>query len=112
MFAPDAAERKRYGNTVHSLPALIRNAGLSQALHFVRSRRKAECDLVLDHLASQLARVDPTIRDRESLLNRVRLAELGKYLRLTQEALACVHWYKRFVQGELGVESSDDGADR
>ena len=33
------------------------------------------------------------------------------YLRLTQEALACVNWYKRFVQGVLGVEASEQGDD-
>jgi CRISPR-associated protein Cmr5 len=110
-------QQKRYGSTVHGLPALIRNAGLSQALHFVLSRKHDEAKKVLQHLAAQLKRVDARIdtqRDGgvDGLLDSVRKADLGMYLRLTQEALACVNWYKRFVQGVLGVEASDEGDDR
>lgn len=111
------SEPKRYGSTVHGLPALIRNAGLSQALHFVLSRKHEESKRVLKHLAAQLKRVDAKIdTEREDdgvdgLLDSVRKADLGMYLRLTQEALACVNWYKRFVQGVLGVEASEQGDD-
>jgi len=108
-YGPNSSERKSYGSMVHSLPALIRNAGLSQALHFVKSRDKKEVTLVLQHLAEQLTRVDSTINESaDKLLEVVRTAELGKYLRLTQEALACINWYKRFVQGELKVSAGDE----
>lgn len=100
-------KRRRYGATVHGLPALIRNAGLSQALHFVQSRNKSETGRVLEHLAIQLRRADTGIKDANGLLRAVREADLGRYLRFTQEALACVNWYKRFVQGELKVDPSD-----
>lgn len=103
----DSPKRKRYGATVHGLPALIRNAGLSQALHFVLSRNKEEVRWVLEHLADQLKRVDGSIRDADTLLKSVREAELGRYLRLTQEALSAVNWYKRFVQGVLKVEAGE-----
>lgn len=103
---------KRYGAMVHGLPALIRNAGLSQALHFVLSRNNDESKRLLDHLAAQLAATDKGIRDakggRDALLRAAREAEVGRYLRLTQEALACVTWYKRLVKGVLGVEASED----
>lgn len=108
-YNSDSSERKRYGATVHGLPALVRNAGLSQALHFVKSRNKPETTKVLEHLAEQLSRVDPAIESVDKLLDVVRTAELGKYLRLTLEALACINWYKRFVQGELKVSAADEG---
>ncbi len=115
----DNPKRKLYGSTVHGLPALIRNAGLSQALHFVRSRGKPETETyrVLAHLAAQLKRVDGTITVKDDLgdvsemLASVRGADLGRYLRLTQEALACVNWYKRLVQGELKVDASEQDAE-
>jgi CRISPR-associated protein Cmr5 len=93
---------------VHAMPALLRSAGLSQALHFVRSRPNDDQALLLEHLAAQLRRVDPKIQSTEALLDAVRRAELGDYLRLTHEALACVSWYRRFVQGELNVDPGED----
>jgi CRISPR-associated protein Cmr5 len=100
--------RRKYATIVHSMPALLRSAGLSQALHFVKSRKDENQRLLLVHLAAQLKRVDATITNEEKLLEAVRTAPLSKYLRLTQEALACVTWYRRFVQGELRIEAGDD----
>ncbi len=89
------------------MPALLRSAGLSQALHFIHSRKDKDQRLFLDHLAKQLSRVDDKIDSGNTLLAKVRDANLSVYLRLTQEALACVVWYRRFVQGELGVEAGE-----
>lgn len=36
-----AEQKKKYASIVQAMPALIRSAGLSQALHFVLSRRRA-----------------------------------------------------------------------
>ncbi len=102
-----AARQKKYASIVHAMPALLRSAGLSQALHFVLSRKERDQQIFLDHLASQMTRVDPQIVNRATLLDKVRSAELSAYLRLTQEALACVVWYRRFVQGELGLDAGD-----
>jgi CRISPR-associated protein Cmr5 len=98
---------KKYGSIVHTMPSLLRSAGLSQALHFVASRKNAHQRLLLDHLALQLVRVDPKIKDASSMLAAVRGADLSMYLRLTNEALACATWYRRFVQGELGVQPGE-----
>ena len=118
------AERVKYRSTIKSLPALVRSAGLSQALHFVYSRAtpskpgvKPWNRKLLAQLAEQLARVDPALvvagREAEDgpLLDAVRKAELATYLRFTQEALASISWYVRFVQGELTGEedSNHDG---
>lgn len=106
------ADRKKYGTIVHSLTPMLRTAGLSQALHFVSARNNAAQEQLLDHLALQLRRVDASITDRGSLLRVAREAPLSKYLRVTQEALRCMNWYRRFVQGELKVEAGDDEDDR
>ncbi|WP_437677259.1 type III-B CRISPR module-associated protein Cmr5 [Sorangium sp. So ce131] len=110
---PDEKRRKKYGGMVHRLPALVRSAGLSQALHFVASRKADAQTIILDHLAAQLRHIDASIQGGEELLHAVRRAKLPKYLTLTREALACVDWYRRLVQGELGIEAGeqDDGTD-
>lgn len=104
----DESRKKKYASIVYAAPALLRSAGLSQALHFILSRRKNKADdgpkVFLDQLAAQLGRVDKKIVSSDALLARVRTAELADYLRLTQEALACVTWYRRFVQGVLEIE--------
>jgi CRISPR-associated protein Cmr5 len=109
----EKADRDKYGSIVHAMPALVRSAGLSQALHFVRSRKSAEKPYLhlLKHLATQLRRIDDGITDEDKLLTTVREAALPKYLRLTNEALACITWYRRFVQGELGIEAGESDAD-
>jgi CRISPR-associated protein Cmr5 len=92
------------------LPVLIRTAGLCQALHFVRSRKdEVVRGALLLHLACQLKRVDPEIRDVESLLGRIRGASLGSYLWLSREAMATIEWYSRLSQSELKVERTDEG---
>jgi CRISPR-associated protein Cmr5 len=101
-------KRKKYASMVHAMPALLRNAGLSQALHFVSSRKDETQWELLDHLAVQLKRVDPNIKNKESLLDESRKAKLSVYLRLTHEALACVNWYRRLVQGELQIEAETE----
>lgn len=100
-------DRKKYASIVHAMPALLRSAGLSQALHFVLSRKSEPQRAFLDHMAAQLRRANQAIRGRDALLGAVRSAEMTAYLRLSREALACVDWYRRFVQGELGIAAGE-----
>jgi CRISPR-associated protein Cmr5 len=106
------AEKNKYGTIVHALTPMLRTAGLSQSLHFVFARKSTAQKLLLDHLAAQLRRTDPAVTNQGALLKRAREAKLSDYLRLTQEALRCMNWYRRFVQGELKVEASDEADDR
>jgi CRISPR-associated protein Cmr5 len=103
----DEGRRKKYASMVHAMPTLLRSAGLSQALHFVASRSDENQRELLAHFAAQLRRVDGTIVGTAELLDRVRGANLSLYLRLTNEALACATWYRRFVQGMLKIEAGD-----
>jgi CRISPR type III-B/RAMP module-associated protein Cmr5 len=99
----------KYASMAHKLPALLASAGLCQALHFVGTRGDDQRKLI-DHLATQLKRTDPTITSAEKLLARARDADLALYLRLTEEAIACAAWYRRMVQAVLKMEAT--GADR
>lgn len=100
--------RKVYGAMAQKLPALIRSAGLCQALHFVKSRGKDPLNQLLDHLGGQLRRVDSTISDRESLCRRARESSVAHYVWLTREVLASVSWYGRLARSEWGVDPTDD----
>lgn len=106
------ADRKKYGTIVHAVTSMLRTAGLSQSLHFIHARNNPAQGKLLEHLAAQLKRTDSAIRSPDTLLRRAREADMSTYLRLTQEALQCVNWYRRFVQGELKVFASDQADDR
>lgn len=95
--------RKQYGAMAQKLPVLLRTAGLCQALHFVKSRKKDPFNLLLDHLAVQMQRAHREITDAASLCGAVRHADLSTYLWLSREALASAEWYARLAQSELGV---------
>lgn len=104
-------EQKKYGSMAHKLPVLIRAAGLAQALQFVESRGDKQQKLLLQHLAVALDFKDddddemPTAKLK--LLKSIRTAELSTYMRLTQQALAALQWYKRFAQSVLNVEAAE-----
>ncbi len=106
-------EKKKYATMVYKLPSLLQTAGLCQTLHFAQSRDEPNAKLLLDHLAKQLQRVNASITDSKTLLERARKADLGEYLALTDEAMACAAWYRRLVQGVLAIDpaDADQGAD-
>lgn len=130
--AENSSGRKRYGSLALKLPALVRTAGLCQALHFLQSRNDGgAARTLLVHLAGQLKRVDPkiagvevvedgaeggTAEGREQavlqvidrLLHRIRCAELRDYLRLSREAVAVGNWYSRLTRSVLKVEPGDE----
>jgi CRISPR/Cas system CMR-associated protein Cmr5 small subunit len=102
-------DRKVYGAMALKLPALIRGAGLCQALHFVKSRKKDPLNKLLDHLSGQLTRVDSKITSMDSLCERARQADVSGYVWLTREALASVTWYGRLARSEWGIVPGDEG---
>jgi CRISPR type III-B/RAMP module-associated protein Cmr5 len=105
-------DRTLYGSMAQKLPALIRAAGLCQAIHFVKSRQKPVLENLLSHLADQLKRIDTEIKGVESLCTRVREADLAHYVWLTREALAAVSWYGRLARSEWGVLPGDGDTNR
>ncbi|HEX3555845.1 MAG TPA: type III-B CRISPR module-associated protein Cmr5 [Thermoanaerobaculia bacterium] len=107
----DKADQRVYGSMAQKLPALIRTAGLCQALHFVKSRGKDPLKTFLWHLSQQLHRVDPDIADMESLCTQARTAGLAHYVWLTRETLASVTWYARLSRSEWGILPGDEPKD-
>jgi CRISPR-associated protein Cmr5 len=89
------SQRPKYKAMAEKLPVLIRTAGLMQAVTFVASRGEDEHKLLIDHLSCAIG-----IETRDALLERSRTASLTDYMRLTQDVLAALLWYKRFVQHE------------
>ena len=88
-----ATQRAGYEGMAHKLPVLIRTAGLAQAFAFVCARGETEHRLLLDHLAQVVGAGNGL-----NLLAHSRTDELTTYIRLTQEVLAALLWYKRFAQ--------------
>ena len=105
-------KQKKYGSMAHKLPVLIRVAGLAQALQFVDSRGSDEQKLLLQHLALTLDFTDDegdnATKAKAKMLNSCRTSQLAAYMRLTQQALAALQWYKGFAQSVLKVEASDE----
>ncbi len=98
--------RKKYGGMAHKLPILIRTAGLAQALTFVEARGDksgSQCQLLRD--------LGATVGCSDKLAAKARSAELCEYMRLTQQVLDALLWYKRFAQSVLNVEPGEGEED-
>ena len=94
--------KDEYGGMAHKLPILIQACGLAQALVFVAARGKDSHKLLLRDLA--------TVLGIPNLPERARTAELTEYMRLSQQAIEALLWFKRFAQSELNVDDAS-GAD-
>lgn len=94
----DQTFKTRYGSLAHRLPVMIRTAGLTQALAFLNARGKTEGEQLLSDLAHSLGMT------AEQLMTRSRTAPVLEYMRLTQQSLRVLLWYKRFAQTILGVD--------
>jgi CRISPR-associated protein Cmr5 len=99
--------RDEYGSMAHKLPVLIRTAGLAQALEFVNTRKKPAQHQLLDDLALVVLHA----QGRDALLKLSRKAPLGEYMRLTQEVLQALLWFKRYAQSVLKVADASAGED-
>jgi len=88
-----ATQREKYEAIAHKLPVLIRTAGLAQALAFVAASKEGAHQLLLNHLSKVVG-----AETSATLLERSRTDELAQYMRLTQEVLTALLWYKRFAQ--------------
>ncbi len=97
-------DARRYRAICLKLPALVHQAGLAPALHFVAARMHTDQALILSHLATQLQ-----LPDAAALLRHVREQDFKGTQRLTLEIQRCLAWYKRFAQSELHT-SPPEGA--
>jgi CRISPR-associated protein Cmr5 len=104
---------RKYGVMCHKLPILIHTAGLAQALAFVASRKgEIYCrflnDLTHTLKSSQIGKdVAASPKKGQDIAQQAREADLSEYMRLTQQVMAALVWYKRFAQSILGVDASE-----
>lgn len=84
-----------YKAAAQELPATVRSAGLVQALTFMRSRGGAH-EQILKDVAFTLG-----YNDEAALLAASRDAHLPQYIRLTEQVIDALQWYKRLAQAEL-----------
>jgi CRISPR-associated protein Cmr5 len=105
-------EQRQYGSFAHRLPILIRTAGLAQALAFVdakcrESQQGGGNTPPAPKLLNDIAQViDCT--DGDALLEKSRTSPLYEYMRLSQQVMAALLWYKRFAQSVLNIKQGDE----
>ena len=103
-----SAKRNQYGAMAHSLPILIRTAGLAEALAFVQSRGKEGSTALLEDQGQVV--LDKSADD---FAVQSRDVELQEYMYLTHRSLQALKWFKRFAQTILDVPATqDDGGAR
>jgi len=92
-------ERKEYKTRADNFPVLVLQAGLAQAIGFMRAKaaKSAAYQLYLTDLAGMLG-----LAGGEALQQRAIAADLRDYRQLTRETLAAAAWLKRFGQAYLG----------
>jgi CRISPR-associated protein Cmr5 len=108
---PQPKQQREYGSMAHKLPVLIRTAGLAQGLAFVAANGKPPHQQLLDDLAKAIAHLNGDQQTAAQLLEKSRTVSLGNYMKLTQDALSALLWYKRFAQSVLNVEPGDEPAE-
>ena len=100
-FADD--NRRAYGTMAHKLPVLVRQAGLMQAVAFVKARGKDAQKRLLEDLVKVLGEFSSV----DEFFQEVQSAPLTRYMYLTQRVLWALEWFKRFAQSELKVEPGE-----
>ena len=85
----------KYRTATLKAQALVRNAGLCQALHFLQNKDDGGRRLVTD-LHGHLTEAGAVTKD--DFLTQVRIAQLHKYLAATRETLQCLVWQCRMVE--------------
>jgi CRISPR-associated protein Cmr5 len=99
-----STKRNQYGAMAHSLPILIRTAGLAEALAFVHSRDKSHGSvMLLEDLGQVVAE-----KNAGDFAGQSRAAGLQEYMYLTQRALQALKWFKRFAQSVLDVSATQE----
>jgi len=106
----DAA--KDYGSMALRFPALLRSAGLVQALAFVHSRGNEGHKRFIHDFAEALLKLGDKSYSHDTLFydtyfKEAQSAELPQYIRMTREALALADWFKRFAQSVLKAEPGE-----
>lgn len=98
--------RKQYGAMAHTLPVLVHQAGLLQAITFVHTRGKPGHTALLADLAQIVSGDSP-----ERFLENCRTNEMTDYIWLTRKTLAALAWFKRFAESVLNIKAGEEGGE-
>jgi CRISPR-associated protein Cmr5 len=98
--------KRKYRGLVLKLPVMVLTNGLGQTLAFLRSKGKGDTndphEIVYSHLQSWLFReirwADAT---QPTLIERIFNTTSETYRQATVEALAYLHWLRRFAEAVL-----------
>ncbi len=97
---PEEKVKKEYGSLVRGLPAMILTDGLGQALAFLLAKAKDGTNAhsyAYKHLSSWVCSWSNQPAGTD-LLQLVLSRSTNEYRQYTNEALAYLHWLKRFVE--------------
>lgn len=107
--------KKKYSGLARSMPAMMQNAGLGQALAFLRAKagkdhNKAEW-LLYCHLSDWIKNQgNATAFGEKTLLDWLIEQSSERYRQVTAETIGYLRWLKRFAEAEL--PEPEDGGDR
>lgn len=99
--AKDEKFRKEYGSLIRGLPAMILSDGLAQTLAFLLAKGRE--DQTKPHFAAYQhlsVYVCQRLNADRDLLQWVLHESSADYRRAASEALAYLHWLKRFVEAK------------
>lgn len=100
-----AAQRKEYKARADSFPVLVLQAGLAQAVGFMRA--KAAKNPAYGDYLDDLAAVLGLPAGQDELQRRAIDDPLRDYRQLTRQTLAAAGWLKRFGQACLSSNNGD-----
>ena len=106
--------KKKYSGLARSMPAMMQNAGLGQALAFLRAKdkgKKLTAEWVFYcHLSTWIHEQNQTQAIGESgLLEWLIKQTSEQYRQVTAETIGYLRWLKRFAEAEL--PEPEDGGD-
>jgi CRISPR-associated protein Cmr5 len=106
------AKHNEYVSLLRGLPALIQTDGLGQTLAFLLAKGKGSTNahqFAYDHLSKWVT--EQLGAPSQDLLPFILEVDTATYRRATTEALAYLHWIKRFAEAKGGKseEESKEG---
>lgn len=105
----NANYRNEYGTIIRGLPAMILRDGLGHTLAFLQSKKdKPEHKAVYKQISTWVCKRLANDESLDLLEGWLLKKSSSDYRRATTEALAYVHWLKRFVEAKGWKSSESD----
>jgi CRISPR/Cas system CMR-associated protein Cmr5 small subunit len=98
----EGGDAGKYRTLCMKMPGLIKQAGLVQALVFMKSRERPVGDAFIADLAE--------VYGKKDLIGEAQKQELAPYLAMTNDLSQIAIWFRRFAQIELRGEDAEESA--